>query len=152
MPLDRVFTDIQRFLDANVRLVKFVDRTYNLNPERYIAIWKYIVEHHNKKTMFHFEIEAEFLSEAALNFLQKVPENVMQFEIGVQSCNPKTLETVGRSKEIKKLFENIKRIPKTIHTHLDLIAGLPYEDLNTFKQSFNEYFKMIFDGIGSAFV
>lgn len=137
MPLDRVFDDLQRFLDANVRLVKFVDRTYNLNPERYIAIWKYIVEHHNKKTMFHFEIEAEFLSEEALEFLQTVPANVMQFEIGVQSANKKTLQSICRSTGIEKIAQNVKRIPPTIHKHLDLIAGLPHEDLDSFGKSFD---------------
>ena len=137
MPLERVFEDIQRFLDANVRLVKFVDRTYNLQSKRYIAIWEYILAHHNGKTMFHFEIEAEFLDEEALAFLQKVPAGVMQFEIGVQSSNKKTLEAVGRSCGTEKLAENIKRIPRTIHSHLDLIAGLPFEDLESFGKSFD---------------
>lgn len=150
--LERTCGDIQKFLDANVALVKFVDRTYNLNEERYLKIWQYILDHHNGKTMFHFEIEAEFLSEAALNFLQKVPENVMQFEIGIQSCNPKTLEAVGRSKEIKKLFENIKRIPKTIHTHLDLIAGLPFEDLNSFRESFEKVLSLKPDALQLGFL
>lgn len=135
--LERTFKDIQRFLDVNVRLVKFVDRTYNLGEDRYIAIWEYILKHHNKKTMFHFEIEAEFLSEKALDFLQKVPKGVMQFEIGVQSSNKQTLESVGRSPNIEKLAANIRRIPKTIHSHLDLIAGLPHEDLETFGKSFD---------------
>ena len=137
MPLERVYEDLQRFLDANVRLVKFVDRTYNLKPERYVSIWEYILNHHNGKTMFHFEIEAEFLDEDALAFLQKVPVGVMQFEIGVQSTNKKTLEAVGRSCGIEKLAENIKRIPRTIHSHLDLIAGLPFEDLESFGKSFD---------------
>ena len=137
MPLERVYEDLQRFLDANVRLVKFVDRTYNLKPERYVSIWEYILKHHNGKTMFHFEIEAEFLDEEALAFLEKVPAGVMQFEIGVQSANKKTLEAVGRSCGIEKLAENIKRIPRTIHSHLDLIAGLPFEDLESFGKSFD---------------
>lgn len=137
MPLERVYKDLQIFLDANVPLVKFVDRTYNLQPERYIAIWSYILEHHNGKTMFHFEIEAEYLTEEALNFLQKVPAGVMQFEIGVQSANKETLRAVNRSDNIEKLAENIKRIPRTIHQHLDLIAGLPYEDLESFGHSFD---------------
>ncbi len=137
MPLERVFTDLQIFLDAGVKLVKFVDRTYNLQPERYIAIWKYIIEHHNKKTMFHFEIEAEYLSEEALEFLQSVPAGIMQFEMGVQSANKKTLQAVGRSSNVEKLAENIKRIPRTIHQHLDLIAGLPYENLESFGRSFD---------------
>lgn len=137
MPLERVFIDLQSFLDAEVRLVKFVDRTYNLNSQRYIAIWKYILEHHNKKTMFHFEIEAEFLDEDALAFLQNVPSGVMQFEIGVQSSNKRTLAAVGRSVGTEKLAENIKRLPRTIHSHLDLIAGLPFEDLESFGKSFD---------------
>ena len=137
MPLERVKQDIQFFLDNNVKLVKFVDRTYNLDEERYIAIWDYILTHHNGKTMFHFEIEAEFLSQKALDFLQKVPSGVMQFEIGVQSSNPKTLESVSRSPEIEKIAQNVKQIPKTIHCHLDLIAGLPYEDLQSFGKSFD---------------
>lgn len=137
MSLERVFSDLQKFLDANVSLVKFVDRTYNLQEERYIAIWKYIVEHHNKKTMFHFEIEAEYLSEKALEFLQTVPNGVMQFEIGVQSANKQTLKAVNRSDNIEKLAQNVKQIPSTIHKHLDLIAGLPYEDLESFGKSYD---------------
>lgn len=116
MPLERVYKDLQIFLDADVPLVKFVDRTYNLKPERYINIWRYILEHHNKKTMFHFEIEAEYLSKEALEFLQQVPAGVMQFEIGVQSANKKTLQAINRSDNIEKLAENIKQIPRTIHS------------------------------------
>jgi len=137
MPLDRVYSDLQRFLDARVKLVKFVDRTYNLNPERYIAIWKYICAHHNGISMFHFEIEAEYLSSEALDFLQTVPAGIMQFETGVQTANTKTLAAVQRSENIGTLAENVRRIPKTIHMHLDLIAGLPYEDLSSFENSFN---------------
>ena len=113
-------------------MVKFVDRTYNLNPERYIKIWQYILQNHNQKTMFHFEIEAEFLSEEALEFLQTVPANVMQFEIGVQSANKKTLQSICRSTGIEKIAQNVKRIPPTIHKHLDLIAGLPQQKREDF--------------------
>lgn len=137
MPLERVFVDLQKFLDANVRLVKFVDRTYNLNSRRYIAIWKYILEHRNKKTMFHFEIEAEFLDKEALAFLQDVPPGVMQFEIGIQSSNKKTLAAIERSAGTEKLAENIKQLPRTIHSHLDLIAGLPFENAESFGKSFD---------------
>lgn len=135
--LEQVQKEIQTFLDANVKLVKFIDRTYNLNPDRYIPIWQYILDHHNKKTMFHFEIEAEYLSDAALEFLQKVPEGIMQFEMGVQSANKETLKAVNRSDNTEVLAEKIKRIPKTIHQHLDLIAGLPYEDLESFGHSYD---------------
>ncbi len=135
--LNCVYDELQIFLDAKVPLVKFVDRTYNLNPERYINIWKYIIEHHNGITMFHFEIEAEFLTEKALCFLKTVPPGIMQFEMGVQSSNKKTLESINRSSNVEKLAENIKRIPNHIHQHVDLIAGLPYEDLKTFGNSFD---------------
>lgn len=135
--LEKVKQELKIFLDAGVNLVKFVDRTYNLKPERYIEIWKYILENHNGKTMFHFEIEAEHLTEEALEFLQQVPEGIMQFEMGVQTANKKTLETINRSTNVEVLAENIKRIPKTIHQHLDLIAGLPFEDIKSFGESFN---------------
>lgn len=137
VPLEKLFEDLSIFLKAGVRLVKFVDRTFNINPERYLKIWDYIVRHHNGKTLFHFEIEAEFLSREALDFLSSVPPGVMQFEIGIQSASEKTLKAVNRSAGLKKLSCNIKRIPKTIHTHLDLIAGLPFEDLKTFGSSFD---------------
>lgn len=152
MPLQRVFDDLKIFLDAEVPLVKFVDRTYNLNEERYIEIWKYIVENHNKITMFHFEIEAEFLSEKALDFLQSVPSGVMQFEIGVQSANKKTLEAVQRSSNVEKLASNIKRIPRTIHQHLDLIAGLPYENLESFGKSFDFVMELKPDALQLGFL
>lgn len=135
--LELVQKELQIFLDANIKLVKFIDRTYNLNPDRYIPIWQYILEHHNKKTMFHFEIEAEYLSEEALDFLQKVPEGIMQFEMGVQSANKKTLKAVNRSDNIEVLAKKISRIPRTIHQHLDLIAGLPYENLESFGNSYD---------------
>lgn len=135
--LGKVLEEISIFLDHKVPLVKFVDRTYNLNEDRYIKIWEYIVKNHNGKTKFHFEIEAEFLSENALDFLQTVPEGIMQFEIGIQSSNPKTLKAVFRSPETEKLKKNIQRIPKSIHTHLDLIAGLPFENLESFGKSFD---------------
>lgn len=137
MPLERVFEDLKIFLEQKVPLVKFVDRTYNLDSQRYIAIWKFIKENHNGITMFHFEIEAEFLSEEALDFLQTVPSGIMQFEIGVQSSNKQTLKAINRSDNIEKLAENIKRLPSTIHQHLDLIAGLPYENLESFGKSFD---------------
>lgn len=152
MPLERVYADLQRFLDANVKLVKFVDRTYNLQPERYIKIWQYILEHHNGKTMFHFEIEAEYLSEEALEFLQGVPEGVMQFEIGVQSTNKKTLRAISRSENVEKLAQNIRRIPRTIHQHLDLIAGLPYEDLQSFGKSFDDVMALKPDALQLGFL
>lgn len=150
--LEKVFKELKFFLDAKVRLVKFVDRTYNLKPDRYISIWKYILENHNHKTMFHFEIEAEYLTEEALEFLQTVPKEVMQFEIGVQSANKKTLKAINRSDNIELLSKNIKRIPRTIHQHLDLIAGLPFEDIKSFGKSFDYVMELKPDALQLGFL
>ncbi len=150
--LQKVKEEIQIFLDANIKLVKFVDRTFNLNSERYIEIWHYILEHHNGKTMFHFEIEAEYLSREALDFLQKVPKNIMQFEIGIQSANKKTLASIDRSTNIEKTAENILRIPKSIHSHVDLIAGLPYEDLESFGKSYDFAMNLCPDALQLGFL
>ncbi len=137
MPLERVYEDLTRFLEARVRIIKFVDRTFNLNTKRYLAMWKWIVANHNGYTMFHFEIAAEFLDDEALDFLQTVPAGIMQFEVGIQSTNPATLQAIKRPANLDKLVQKVSRIPKTIHSHLDLIAGLPYESLTEFAESFN---------------
>ncbi|WP_318661546.1 B12-binding domain-containing radical SAM protein [Treponema sp.] len=150
--LERTCDEIQIFLDNNIKLVKFVDRTYNLDENHYIGIWEYIAKHHNGKTMFHFEIEAEYLSENALTFLQNVPAGVMQFEMGVQSANKKTLEAINRSTNIEELAEKIKKIPRTIHQHLDLIAGLPYEDLESFGHSYDFVMELRPDALQLGFL
>ncbi len=134
--LERVYKDLDIFLNAGAALVKFVDRTFNLDEQRYLSIWKYIAEHHNGKTMFHFEIAAEQFTDAVLDFLQTVGEGVMQFEVGIQTMNPKTLCQIHRPFNKEKLETIIQRIPKTIHLHLDLIAGLPHEDISSFKYSY----------------
>ncbi|MCR4580883.1 MAG: B12-binding domain-containing radical SAM protein [Treponema sp.] len=150
--LERTCQELQIFLDHNIKLVKFVDRTYNLNEEHYLGIWEYILKHHNGKTMFHFEIEAEYLSDKALEFLQQIPEGMMQFEMGVQSANKKTLAAINRSTNVEKLAEKITKIPRTIHQHLDLIAGLPYEDLESFGKSFDFVMELRPDALQLGFL
>ena len=140
--LEKVFEDLQIFLDAKVKLVKFVDRTFNLNEDRTIAIWNFIKENHNGITMFHFEIAAQQLSEKMLQTIKDFPKGIMQFEIGIQSTNEKTLDAIGRPANLPKLIEKIKQIPKTIHSHLDLIAGLPHESICEFKNSFDFVIKL----------
>lgn len=135
--LSRVLTEIQFFLDEEYPLVKFVDRTFNLIPERYVAIWEYIRDHYNGKTTFHFEIAGEHLGEEVFSVLDTMPEGALQFEIGIQSTNEETLRLVGRPSNPEKLAEKIQRIPVSIHMHVDLIAGLPKEDLATFAKSFD---------------
>ena len=140
--LEKVFEDLQIFLDSKVKLVKFVDRTFNLNEDRTIAIWDFIKDNHNGITMFHFEIAAQQLSEKMLQTIKDFPKGIMQFEIGIQSTNEKTLDAIGRPANLPKLVEKIKRIPKTIHSHLDLIAGLPHESICEFKNSFDFVIKL----------
>ena len=139
MPLERVFEDLQIFLDANVKLVKFVDRTFNLNENRYIKIWEYIKNHYNGITRFHFEIAGDILKESTLEILQSMPEGAVQLEIGMQSFNEKTLAYINRKTNTEKLIENIRKLlaPGNLHIHIDLIAGLPFEDLESFEHSFD---------------
>ena len=150
--LDLVFTDLKRFLDAKVHLVKFVDRTFNLDEKRTIAIWDFIRKNHNGKTMFHFEIEAHTLSKKMLDFIQDFPTGIVQFEIGVQSTNEKTLKEIGRQTDFQKIKDNVCRIPKTIHKHLDLIAGLPYENLESFGKSFDDVINLKPDALQLGFL
>lgn len=138
--LDLVKKELSFFLEHNVRLVKFVDRTYNLNEDRYIEIWKFITQNWNSKTTFHFEIEVQQLTEKALDFLSSVKANCMQFEIGIQSTNALTLNAINRKNDLQKIHDILSRIPETIHVHLDLIAGLPFESMKEFSSSFNYTF------------
>lgn len=151
-PLDRVFSDISFFLDEGYPLVKFVDRTFNLDPARYLEIWRYIRDRHNGKTLFHFEIAAERLSDEALEFLSTMPEGSVQFEIGIQSSNPATLAAVGRLSRAEVLAERVSRIPRFIHSHVDLIAGLPEEGLESFRESFDFAFALGSDMLQVGFL
>lgn len=150
--LERVLRDIRFFLEEGYPLVKFVDRTFNLDPARYVAIWEYIGKNHNGKTCFHFELSAELLSDEAYTVLEKIPENAVQFEIGIQSINPATLIAVGRRSNTLKLAERISRIPSSIHTHVDLIAGLPEETPETFRAAFNYAFSLRADMLQLGFL
>ncbi len=135
--LERVQNDISFFLQHKVPLVKFVDRTFNLKKEHYLAIWKFIIDNHNTITTFHFEITADRLSDDDFIVLNGIGKGVIQFEIGIQTINKETLEIVSRNSDIVKQSEMIKKIPENIHIHLDLIAGLPKENFQKFKESFN---------------
>lgn len=135
--LDLVFQDLRFFIENKWPLVKFVDRTFNIKPERYLAIWEWIRDHHAGSTMFHFEIAAELLDDRAFAVLSTMPEGAIQFEIGIQSAHPEILKRVNRFSSPEVLADRIRRIPKTIHVHVDLIAGLPGEDVSLFEESFN---------------
>ncbi len=137
--VETVKKELKFFSDNNVPLVKFVDRTFNADKKRAMQIWSYISSL-KTKTRFHMEITGELLDNETINLLQKVNHENLQFEIGVQSTNPQTLLAINRKCNTEKLFENIRLLlEKTkIHIHLDLIAGLPYEDFKSFKKSFND--------------
>ena len=142
--LDLVLPELEWFLQAKVPQVKFVDRTFNCKKSHAMAIWQYIRDHDNGITNFHFEIAADLLDKDELDLLSTMRPGLVQLEIGVQSTNEKTLETIRRKTDI----EEIRQITETInswhniHQHLDLIVGLPWEDLKRFKQSFNDVYSM----------
>ena len=140
--LDRVKKDLKRFLDSPIKLLKFVDRTFNLRKERYMEIWKFLLENYREGITFHFEINANIFDDETLDFLEKVPKGYFQFEIGVQSINPETMVAIKRNNILDKLAHNVRRISRNIHLHLDLIAGLPYETYDIFKDSFNYVYNL----------
>ena len=124
--------------------VKFVDRTFNCRKSHAMAVWSYILEHDNGITNFHFEIEAELLDEEELALLERMRPGLVQLEIGVQSANRETLKAVRRSTDLEQLRSVVERIRdgKNIHQHLDLIAGLPFEDYESFGHSFDQVFAL----------
>ena len=136
---ETVKKELQFFLDRNVSLVKFVDRTFNANASRAREIWTYIRDHDNQKTCFHFEIGADLLREEDLALLQSLRPGLIQLEIGIQSVNPKTLSAIRRTADTEKIFHAVQTLVRTqnIALHTDLIAGLPYEDPASFANSFN---------------
>lgn len=137
LSLERVKSDLSFFMKKQYKIVKFVDRTFNLVPKHYLGIWNFIKENWNRKTIFHFEIAGGILPEEAFDLLKEMPEGSIQFEVGVQSSNLETLKAVNRIPDLETLSKNLKKIPKNIPVHLDLIAGLPYEDFKSFGQSFD---------------
>ena len=152
--LELVKKELQFFLDHRVPQVKFVDRTFNCKHEHAMTIWKYILEHDNGVTNFHFEISADLLREEEMELMSQMRPGLIQLEIGVQSTNPETIRAIHRHMDLKKLEHCVNRVHsfRNIHQHLDLIAGLPYEDYDTFHQSFNEVYQMKPDQLQLGFL
>lgn len=142
--LPLVEKELQFFLDHKVLQVKFIDRTFNCKREHALSIWKYLLDHDNGITNFHFEVAADLIGEPELQVFQKMRPGLIQLEIGLQSTNPATIREIRRVMDVSKLKDNMLTIRSfhNIHQHLDLIAGLPYEDFATFKQSFNHAYEM----------
>jgi len=142
--MEKVKRELQFFLDQKVPQVKFIDRTFNCNHEHAIMIWQYISEHDNGVTNFHFEIEGDILTEEEIKLLNGMRPGLVQLEIGVQSTNSKTLKEINRFTDFSHLKEVVERIGsgKNIHQHLDLIAGLPFENYDSFVSSFNDVYAL----------
>ena len=142
--LSLVKKELQFFLDHQVPQVKFVDRTFNCKHDHAMAIWQYIKDHDNGVTNFHFEISADLLREEELQLMKTMRPGLIQLEIGVQSTNPQTIRAIHRTMDFKKLTEIVNQIHsfRNIHQHLDLIAGLPYEDYDSFHRSFNDVYAL----------
>ena len=152
--LELVKKELQFFLDHRVPQVKFVDRTFNCKHEHAMTIWKYILEHDNGVTNFHFEISADLLREEEMELMSQMRPGLIQLEIGVQSTNSETIRAIHRHMDLKKLEHCVNRVHsfRNIHQHLDLIAGLPYEDYDIFHQSFNDVYQMKPDQLQLGFL
>ena len=142
--LDLVREELAYFIEAGVPQVKFVDRTFNCNKRHAMAIWQFIYEHDNGVTNFHFEIAADLLDGEEMELLRRMRPGLVQLEIGVQSTNQDTLRAIRRRTDIEKIRRVTREINagKNVHQHLDLIAGLPQEDMASFRNSFNQVYAM----------
>ena len=142
--LPLVYKELQFFIDAKVPQVKFVDRTFNCQHEHAMGIWKYIKEHDNGITNFHFEISADLLREDELELISDMHPGLIQLEIGVQSTNGDTIREIHRTMRLEEVYRAVNRVKagKNIHQHLDLIAGLPFEDYQRFQKSFNDIYAL----------
>ena len=142
--IELVKNELQFFIDNKVPQVKFVDRTFNCKHDHAMAIWRYITEHDNGITNFHFEISADLLREEELALMKTMRPGLIQLEIGVQSTNPQTIKAIRRTMDFEKLKEIVEQIHGfgNIHQHLDLIAGLPYEGYDSFHKSFCDVYAL----------
>lgn len=152
--IDLVKQELALFLKLKVAQVKFIDRTFNCNKRHAMAIWEFIKEHDNGITNFHFEIAADILTDDEIELIATLRPGLIQLEIGVQSTNPDTIKAIRRTMDLNKVARNVALIKQAhnVHQHLDLIAGLPYEDYNSFKKSFNDVYDMKPDQLQLGFL
>lgn len=141
--IDRVKRDLQNIINNEISLVKFVDRTFNCHKRRAKEIFEFIISN-NIKSVFHFEVAADLFDDELINVLKLAPNGTIQFEIGIQTTNEDVLQCINRKTNTEKVLNNVKKLIslQNIHIHVDLIAGLPKEDLNSFKKSFNEVYTL----------
>lgn len=153
-PIDLVKKDLDRLIAMKPSIVKFIDRTFNSNEDFAINIIEHILENNKTNTKFHFEITLDRMSDRFYETLKKLPKDMVQFEIGLQSINPQTLKAIQRHNDLEKIKEHSQMIKElgTIHQHIDLIAGLPYEDFESFKESFNYLYDFKIEKIQLGFL
>ena len=153
-PIDLVKKDLDRLISMKPSIVKFIDRTFNSNEDFAINIIEHILENNKTNTKFHFEITLDRMTDRFYETLKKLPKDMLQFEIGLQSINPMTLKAIQRRNDLEKIKEHSQMIKKlgTIHQHIDLIAGLPYEDFESFKESFNYLYTFKIEKIQLGFL
>ena len=142
--LELVKKELQFFLDEKVPQVKFVDRTFNCKHGHAMEIWRYLIEHDNGITNFHFEVSADLLNEEELSLISQMRPGLIQLEIGVQSTNARTIREIRRTMKFEEVARIVRQINAygNVHQHLDLIAGLPYEDYESFRKSFNDVYAL----------
>lgn len=152
--LELVKNELLFFIENRVAQVKFIDRTFNCLKERCEEIWQFIKDNDNGYTNFHFEISADLITDKQIEILNSMRPGAVQLEIGVQTTNEDSIKAIRRKMDIDKLREVVRRLraPKNIHLHLDLIAGLPYEDIESFKRSFNDVYNMNPDELQLGFL
>lgn len=138
-PIDMIKDDIKKLVKAGARVIKFVDRSFNVNEEHALKIWDYIRIFEGENITFHFEVNPDTLTKRQIDSLISMPVGLVQIEAGIQSVNPKTLKAVSRVMNVQKAVDNLKTLMSkgNLHIHVDLIAGLPYEDMDSFRESFN---------------
>lgn len=146
--------ELQYFLDRKVKQVKFIDRTFNCDRNHAMEIWRYLTEHDNGVTNFHFETAAELLTAEEFKLFSRMRPGLIQLEIGVQTTNRETLRAIHRPADLEKLKMTVASVHglHNIHQHLDLIAGLPYEDIESFRKSFNDVYEMRPDQLQLGFL
>lgn len=146
--LDESKQKITRLANSGTKTVKFIDRTFNASKSRAKEIFKFIIDNYGtsipKGVCFHFEIECELIDDETIEIVKKAPNGLFQFEIGIQSFNPKTLKSINRKSNLNELKNRVNALVAlgNIHIHIDLIAGLPYEDFESFEESFNEAYSL----------
>lgn len=141
---EEVRDDIEALVKAGTRVIKFVDRSFNINEPHALKIWEYVKQYAGKGITFHFEINADRLTQKQLDILESLPDGLIQLEAGIQSVNPDTLKAVDRVMDVELALENLKRLigKQNIHIHADLIAGLPLEDIHSFENAFNRLYSL----------